>query len=202
MKHLLKLFFYNVFSKFIFRYGSKKNIYITFDDGPHPENTPAILKILGEENIKATFFMVGSDMELYPDVVNTVIDNGHEIGYHSYYHDSLKTISLSKFINDLNKTKSLEKQFKFKFKYYRPPYGDLTILASVWLILNNWKIAMWSLDSMDSFNDSEDIIKLVNPSNINEGEILLFHDDYKLTVDILPTVLSRINNHGFQCKKL
>ena len=113
-----------------------------------------------------------------------------------------KKTSLKKFIVDLNKTKLLEKKFGIKFKYYRPPYGDLSLLATLWLIFNNWKIVMWSLDSMDSFNESDDVLKVVHPDNIKDGEILLFHDDYKLTVEILPTILERIKNAGFMCEKL
>lgn len=187
---------------FIFRKGEKNNIYITFDDGPHPENTNKIIKILGDANIKATFFMVGEDMKKYPDVVNNVVNSGHEVGYHSFNHDSLKKISLKSFILDLKKAKSLEKEFGFKFKFYRPPYGDLSLLTILLLIFSAWKIVMWSLDSMDSFNESDDVLKIVHPDNIKDGEILLFHDDYKLTVDILPTILKRIKNAGLKCKKL
>lgn len=202
MKNILKYIIYNVFSVFIFQHGNKKNIYITFDDGPHPDSTLDIIDILRKENIKATFFMVGEEMEKYPEIVMTVANDGHEIGYHSYNHESLKKVTFKDFIKDLNKTKLLEKKFKIKFKYYRPPYGDLSLFSIVWLVVNRWKIAMWSLDSMDSFKDRNDIIKLVNPENINDGEILLFHDDYKLTVDILPVILESIKNKGFKCEKL
>lgn len=202
MKKILKYIIYNIFSVFIFQYGNKKNIYITFDDGPHPDNTLNIINILRKENIKATFFMVGNEMEKHPEVVNAVVNDGHRIGYHSYSHESLKQVTFKEFLKDLNKTRLLEEKFKIKFKYYRPPYGDLSLLTTMWLIFNRWKIAMWSLDSMDSFKDKKDVIKLVSPENINDGEILLFHDDYKLTVDVLPVILERIKNKGFQCEKL
>lgn len=202
MKSYIKSFIYFVFSPFIIRKGNSDAIYITFDDGPHPVNTLKILDILKKFQAKATFFMVGEEMDKYPDVVQKVKKGGHSIGYHSFSHQSLKNISLKDIIADINKAKYLAFTHNIKINIYRPPYGDLTIMSILYLILNRFKVIMWSLDSDDSFSDKDIVISNVHPDNIKEGEILLFHDDYELTVDILPEILTRFTDKNIKCNNL
>ena len=202
MKSFLKniIFFFLPF--IIIRRSKRTGVYITFDDGPHPENTLKIVKILKEKNAQATFFMVGDGMEKHPDVVNAVLKAGHAIGYHSYDHHSLKNINYNYIKRDFIKLKQLQNKFNFKFKLYRPPYGDLTVLSSLIIFIKRLKIVLWSVDSMDSFEEKEKVISNVNNPNVSAGDILLFHDDYDLTVEILPDVLDNLCNNGLICKRL
>lgn len=193
---------YFIFSSFLIQKGNKDAIYITFDDGPHPVNTLKMLEALKAAKVKATFFMVGEDMDKFPDIVRAVKNDGHSIGYHSFSHQSLKKASLKNIISDIQKVKYLEFAHDIRISIYRPPYGDLTIMSIVWLIIYRLKIIMWSLDSRDSFSDKDTVLMNVHPDNVAEGEILLFHDDYNLTVEILPEVLSRFSDCGIKCKKL
>lgn len=202
MKYTIKSIIYFLFSAFIIRDKKDNNIYISFDDGPHPVNTLKIIKELSKTNAKATFFMVGEEMEKYPDVVHEVINNGHTVGYHSYDHKSLKKISFKMLRCDLIKANILVEKFGIKSKLYRPPYGDLTVVSFVWLILNNWKIIMWSVDSGDSFYGEDKVKMNVHPKNIIKGDILLFHDDYNKTVEILPEILKEFNTSQLNCSAL
>lgn len=202
MKSLIKNIVYFLFSPFLIRLGEKDAIYITFDDGPHPNKTENILATLKKNNAKATFFMIGEEMMKSPEIVDLIIKDGHSIGYHSYSHDSLKTISLNKAIEDLKKADDIAKKFNINIKLYRPPYGDLTLLSFLYLIISGWKVVMWSLDSRDSFDSSEEVLANVSPNNVSLGEILLFHDDYELTANILPDVLQRFNEKNIKCKAL
>ena len=202
MKSYIKSLIYFIFSPFLIMKGKKDAVYITFDDGPHLVNTLKILEVLKAAKVKATFFMVGEDMDKFPDTVKAVKNDGHSIGYHSFSHQSLKKISLKNVISDIRKVKYLEFAHDIRINKYRPPYGDLTIMSVVWLVINRLKIIMWSLDSRDSYSDKDIVLMNVHPDNVGEGEILLFHDDYDLTVEILPEVLTRFADYNVKCKKL
>ncbi|VAW65936.1 hypothetical protein MNBD_GAMMA09-230 [hydrothermal vent metagenome] len=202
MKSLLKIIIFKVLSRFIIKYGNSGSVYITFDDGPHPENTVLILDILKKQNIYATFFMSGSEIKKYPDIVKMVHSEGHTVGYHSFSHHSFKKISIFSVIKELSAGRSLAKKLGIKFNLFRPPYGDLTILSFLYLLLSGWKVVMWSLDSRDSFDSKEKVIELVDVEKLSDGEILLFHDDYILTAEILPDILKKYQAKGIRCKAL
>ena len=196
MKEIIKSFIFFILSPVFKRFGRKNSIYLTFDDGPHPVNTPKIVEILDSHNIKATFFMTGTEMEKYPDVVQLVIESGHHIGYHSYNHVSMKKLRFKDIIEDLAKGKSIAKNNNYIISLYRPPYGDLTFFGFFWLIFSGWTVILWSKDSRDSFDGEEQVKINVSSESLNKGEILLFHDDYPLTVSLLPSVLSDYTNNG------
>jgi len=202
MKNLVKHILYRLLSPVLFMRGRKGSIYITFDDGPHPENTPKIIDILDKYNVKATFFVTGSEMESYPDIIRSLIDNGHTIGYHSYSHKSYKQLKLYEIIKDLSYGQKLAEKFNYNFRFFRPPYGDLTIFSLIYLVLSGWKVVMWSLDSRDSFSNSEQVIDNVEIAKISDGDILLFHDDYDMTVELLPKILDDYNKHNLSLKSL
>jgi len=199
MKNSFKKIIYYLFSSYLIRKGKSGNIYITFDDGPHPKNTPKILDVLDLYNIKATFFMLGHEMENHPEVVRDVISRGHTLGYHSYDHLSMKEISVGAIFSDLNYAKILSKSFDYNIKIYRPPYGDLSITGIIWVILNSWKIIMWSKDSRDSFDSKDEIVANVSTDKLCSGEILLFHDDYKNTAEVLKDILKSYSKEKINC---
>lgn len=202
MKNIVKKIIYFIFSGLIIRKGKGGAVYITFDDGPHSDNTLKITEILRQSGMKATFFMVGSEMDKYPDRVNAVASDGHAIGYHSYSHTSLKKMTFMECRQDFNRAKNLEQKFGIKFRYYRPPYGDLTVPGAILAMLRGWKIVMWSMDSEDSFLGRDDVMNIVHPDKITDGEILLFHDDYALTVDVLPAILGQMSSRDIYSKAL
>ncbi len=202
MKTVIKNIIYFIFSWGLIRKGKGDFAYVTFDDGPSPENTSKILTTLKDNGVKATFFMVGQEMEKYPDIVTTVLSEGHSIGYHSYSHKSLKKMNFRELREDLAHYKHLSRQFGVNNRLYRPPYGELTFMSFFWLLLNGWKIVMWSLDSRDSFDSSEQVVYTVRPANIVPGEILLFHDDYDLTAEIMKDVLSAYEQNKLKVRQL
>ncbi len=179
-----------------------QSIYLTFDDGPYGENTVSILKALQKTDTKATFFMLGQAMEKYPEIVRTVIDNGHTLGFHSYKHISLKKRSLRDLIEDIAQMNRLAKVFDYPIKLYRPPFGDLTIMAMIYFVLKGKKIIMWSLDSRDSFEELDDVKKIISPENVCSGEIILFHDDYLDAEDLITSALQSYQQANINCDAL
>lgn len=202
MKKLIKSIIYFFLSGFIINRGKQGAVYITFDDGPHPENTQKLLAILKKTDAKATFFMTGSEMEKYPEIVEDVAFQGHSIGYHSYSHKSFKKNSIKAIINELSIARALSKKAGTNINLFRPPYGDLTALSFLYLMLTGWKTIMWSLDSRDSFDTKDEVIKTVDVDMLTDGDILLFHDDYGMTVELLPEVLQKYKDNNIQCKAL
>jgi len=202
MKKILKTIVYGLLSKFIIRRGYESSVYITFDDGPHPENTPKIIDALEKYNVKATFFMTGCEMKKHPEIVKMVADKGHTIGYHSYTHTSYKKLSIIKIINELALGRSMAKKIGFKLRLFRPPYGDLRVISSLYLIMKGWRIVMWSLDSRDSFDLKDRVLENIDPGEVVGGDIILFHDDYEMTIEILPVILEKYFKNNIKCSPL
>ncbi len=199
LKKIIKYFA----SFFIIHKVTTKGIYLTFDDGPHPTNTLKVLKVLDKYNMKASFFMVGQEVEKFPNIALDVQSKGHTLGYHSYGHKNLKHISYSCFIDDLNKAKKLEKKYNLNFnKLYRPPYGGLSLLALIHLKLKSWKVILWSKDSMDSYSDTHDFCEVLQKNSLSDGEVILMHDDGQNTADNLDRLLKALLLSDYSFNKL
>jgi peptidoglycan/xylan/chitin deacetylase (PgdA/CDA1 family) len=156
----------------------KKVVALTFDDGPHPVFTPAILKILGKYKIKATFFMVGKQMEKYPAIVKQAIDAGNEIGNHTYTHPhNIEADTDAQMIRELDKCEQIIENMTGKRAHlFRPPRG--LINGSVLTIANEegYKTILWTVcaDHHDA-PTPEDMARRVM-RRIKPGAIVLTHD--------------------------
>lgn len=197
MSNLIKKLLLFFISKWVWKKGPKGAVYLTFDDGPHPERTKLILNILKQKGVVATFFMTGEEMDRRPDIVQDVISNGHNIGYHSYEHKNLNEMDKGEIINDLRIIKELASKFGTDIHLYRPPYGELSVGRILWCMLNGIKIVLWSIDSNDSFVDTpEEIMNTINEAIVAEGDILLLHDDTGVTVEVLPALINLLETRG------
>ena len=171
---------------------------LTFDDARLTQ-VDCGLPILDRFDVKATFFMVGEKMMLYPDIVKEVVKGGHSIGYHSYNHRSLKSLTIKEFIVDIQLSLQIEEKLGVSFSnLYRPAYGDLTSLSLGWLMWNRWKIVLWSLDTNDSYLSEEEIISTFSQKVVTPGEIILMHDDYEKTIKILPKIIHALRNESLE----
>lgn len=161
-----------------------KKICLTFDDGPHEVFTPIILDILKQYNIKATFFIVGDRVSDNKDIIKRIIDEGHDIGNHSYNHECFSKMTDQDVFDSINNTNNiLNKYFNYTPKYVRVPYGrgyrDERIV-SIFKKLNLRHI-FWNVDSRDwdKQNNCDVIIDNVlfglNKSVMNKS-IIIFHD--------------------------
>jgi peptidoglycan/xylan/chitin deacetylase (PgdA/CDA1 family) len=164
-------------------------IHLTFDDGPHPTATPAILNILRERNIRATFFFLGQNVQQYPDIARHAATEGHHIGNHSFTHTNLFFKDKAFIRKEIIQTEEiLESTLGKRTKYFRPPYGyfNLTILNVLKEIGST--CVLWNIDSKDyRLTRQLDIERRVLPHATN-GSIFLFHDN-KATAQKLHTYL-------------
>lgn len=170
----------------------KKLIAITFDDGPHITYTQKLLDILSKYNAKATFFMLGQNVEIYPEVVKSVYASGHEIGMHSWNHPILTNLDSEDIKAQIQSTSdAIYKITGYKSKLVRPPYGSINNTVKNAL---NYPLIMWSIDSLDwKTRDEAQIVPLVL-EKVDDGEIVLFHDIHETTLSAVDKILEKLTN--------
>ncbi len=195
------------------RYGSntKKQIALTFDDGPDEKFTAQILDELKANNVKATFFIVGINGDLHPDLVRRIYNEGHEIGSHTFTHPNVAAISEQQFRLELNATERLiESITNHRTILFRPPYAEdiepetpdqvepLRFTGS----LNYYNIGM-QIDPNDwrSPGVNEIVKATIDGAKNNEGKVVLLHDaggDRSQTVAALPLIIKGLRDAGFE----
>lgn len=194
------------------RKASSSKIAFTFDDGPNPVYTPQLLDLLKINNIKATFFVVGSKAEKYPELIARMHAEGHLIGMHNYVHKSNWVLTPWTLRRHLRKTDSIiEKITGERPVYYRPPWGLLTLFD--FLLMNQYKIIHWSVMAEDwrSKGGSEKVKNRLL-QNIKNGDVILLHDcgetpgadeDAPLnTIHALKDVFKELSSRGMSCVRM
>ena len=173
-------------------------IYLTFDDGPTPGVTEWILHTLDRYNAKATFFVLGKNVELYPDLYRMILERGHKVGNHTYSHQKGVRMSLERYLEDIEFASDTVQS-----NLFRPPYARVTP-SQLRAVAKHYKIVMWSIISRD-YNrkiSGEMCLRGVLP-HIKAGAIILFHDSEKSFRNMsyaLPRVLERTKELGLKCK--
>lgn len=187
----------------------KKEVVLTFDDGPSPQWTPKILSVLKETGVPAVFFVVGKHVEKHPEILRNVKGAGMEIAVHSYRHVPLVLLKSEMIREELEKTvRIIEEAAGMKPKFFRPPWGlyNGEILEAA-LSLGLTTI-LWSRSSLDWMGIPASEVKRNSLMNIKSGEILLFHDGHrdginrKGTAEALPGIIDQLKKDGFEFIKL
>src|SRR5437588_4179912 len=187
--------------------GGEHQVALTFDDGPDPEWTPQILQILKEAKAKAAFFVVGANAEHYPNLVRRIVDEGHEIGNHTYYHPNLALCWPEHIRVELNATQILLETITGRATtLFRPPYAadssptqlsELTPLKIAEYL--NYLIVLESIDPQDWSKPGADVILQRVKQQRRDGSIILLHDaggDRSQTVAALPRILDWLHTRG------
>ena len=181
----------------IFRTGEA--VYLTFDDGPIPEVTPKVLEILNRYGVKATFFMVGENIDKHPEVYEQVVKAGHAIGNHTYNHLKGWKYSQTEYLANVEK-------FPKETKLFRPPYGKVWIWQRRALTKQGYRIIYWDILTRD-------YDKRVTPEqmfarvkrDVRKGSIINFHDSLKSNermLAVLPQVIEFLQSQGYDLRTL
>ena len=178
----------------------ERGVYLTFDDGPTPGVTEWILDTLRRHNAKATFFVLGKNVEKYPDLYAKIVAEGHAVGNHTYSHQKGYLMSLERYLEDIDLA-----SYSVQSDLFRPPYARVTV-AQLRAVAQRYKIVMWSIISRD-YNrkiSGKRCLQGVLP-HLKAGAIVLFHDSEKAFPNMsyaLPKTLERIAELGLKCKAI
>ena len=173
-----------------------KEIWLTFDDGPTPEVTPWILSVLKKENVKATFFLVGQQIEEFPELVGAIIKDGHTIANHSYSHKNGWLTNKEKYLEDIENCQA----FMPNNKLFRPPYGKIT-KAQITALKEKYKIILWDVLSYDfKQNNSPKRVQENIIQNTTAGSIIVMHNNlmsFKNLEPILEKTIQQLKAKGY-----
>src|SRR5690554_3099667 len=172
---------------------SKNEIALTFDDGPHP-NTSQILDLLHKFEMKATFFCIGKQVEMYPEIAQRMVKEGHIIANHTYTHTpKMGFLPTKKVWNEIQKCSDIiEKATGKKVMLYRPPFGVTNPNIAKAVEKSGLKVIGWKVRSLDTVISSEKKLAKRLISRISKGSIILLHDNRNVTVQTLEQLLITI----------
>ena len=181
-----------------------KRVALTFDDGPDAYYIPQILKILKQNNVKATFFIVGLRAQSHPDMVKRIVTEGHTIGNHSWDHPVLSKLPADRVKEEVQKTEQLLYNITgLKTAMFRPPYGLTTPQITNEISSLGYKIIDWSIDTKDwAKTPVPQIMDYIN-DELYPGGIILQHcsggkgSDLSNTIEALPQIISSLRSQGY-----
>ena len=178
-----------------------KRIVLTFDDGPHPKQTRQILEILDKYNVKATFFVIGVNVQNYPGIVKEVLDRGHEIGNHTTTHSHAARLNKDALQKEITVCeREVLSQTGKQCKLFRPPEGAMTEEMRSVVKELGYTSVFWTLDTRDWAHTPPDKISDYIIENAKNGDIILMHDYIGAnspTVEALETFIPVLLERGF-----
>jgi len=185
----------------------EKVVSLTFDDGPHPVNTPRVLDILKKHDVKGTFFVTGQGVEKQPELIRRIVAEGHALGNHTYTHANLSKLTPAQAKVEFDKTQAaIDKAlgYHYELTMVRPPYGAGPSVAKA--AAPNQAIVLWNVDSNDwrYKNDDAKIMENIFAGSNSvhaRGGTILMHDIQPQTVRVLDDVISRLQREGFDIQR-
>ncbi|MFD2443820.1 polysaccharide deacetylase family protein [Bacillus sp. CGMCC 1.16607] len=179
---------------------NQKVVALTFDDGP-TKKVDEILPLLAQYNAKATFFLIGNDMEKYPKEAYKIVKAGHQIGNHTYSHDRMVLKSPSFIKKEIEKTDELIRNAGYEGEIdFRPPYGKKLFGLPYYLYRHNKETITWNLEPDTFHSSSSDKVNYVM-GNIQPGSIILMHPMYVDNgeeLKVIEEILNELTIKGYQ----
>lgn len=180
----------------------EKELYLSFDDGPHETATPFVLEELKKYNAKATFFCLGKNVKQHPEIYASILNDRHTVGNHTFNHLNGFKVKKNVYINDVKQAA----QF-INSKLFRPPYGRISpFMANTLRKKYDYTIVMWEVLSgdFDTTISPENVLENVT-NKATKGSIIVFHDSAKAFTSLsfaLPKVLEIFTEQGFVFKSI
>lgn len=177
-----------------------KVIALTFDDGP-TKNVDQLLPLLDKYNAKATFFLIGNDLEKHPEEAVKLVEAGHQIGNHSFSHKRMVLKSPSFIKEEIEKTDELIRKAGYKGEIdFRPPFGKKLVGLPYYLHKHDRETIMWTLEPDTYYSKTDEKVKYV-VENIKPGSIILIHPMYDQTGEVfqvIEEILQKLTKEGYQ----
>lgn len=198
--------FYNDENIFYCHKNNSQKIALTFDDGPHPRYTRKILDILKKYDVKATFFVIGQNVECYPGIVEQIIAEGHEIGNHTYRHKHTKILTDEIFEEDVSMCDSfIYEKCDYELKLFRPPEGYVDEKVKKTAKDLGYSIILWNIDTKDWAHATPYQIEKNVINNISAGDIILMHDyvsGSNSTLEALERIIPKLLDENYKFVKV
>jgi peptidoglycan/xylan/chitin deacetylase (PgdA/CDA1 family) len=193
----------------LYWHGAKdqKNVALTFDDGPSVPCTSQVLDILKEHGVRATFFLVGQNVDRHPDLAKRILDEGHVIGNHTYSHRNLVRMSFKDAQREIKMgEESIARATGVRPTLFRAPFGRLTGKVLKYTQEINLSAIEWTISPRDWKRPPENIIVKRVMSQVKNGSIILLHDgrndfdeaDRIQTVEALPQLIEQLQMRGYK----
>ncbi len=183
---------------------SRREIALTFDDGPHPRDTPEVLDVLAKHEVRATFFLIGKDVEKNQSLVKQIHAGGHEIGIHCYRHIPFPFERPDVLQDQLERTKTLISQAcgisSTEIRDVRPPYGAFTSKTKSLLAEWGYRLVMWNCIPPHFTQPLSWTIQQVLEASIS-GSVIVLHDGHghgSKAAQIVETIVPKIQSNGFE----
>ena len=183
----------------------QKEVFLTFDDGPHPRITPWVLDLLKSFNAKATFFCIGKNVKQYPEIYSRILMEGHAVGNHTYHHLNGWKVESKAYLEDICRAADL-----IESNLFRPPYGRIKLKQAKQIAgalkRSSARVIMWDVLSADfdqSITKEQCLDNVI--SNYTAGSVIVFHDSEKAFAHlqfVLPKVLEQLRGEGYICRKI
>ncbi len=185
----------------VVRTRSRGSVALTFDDGPSAVDTPEVLAILARYGVRATFFVVGSQAEVNPDIVRSIVAAGHTIGNHTWDHVALPTLDDAGYEAQIDRTQTLLTELSGRpVRCARPPFGKIDARGRAQLRARGLQMVRWTKDTEDWKRPGVDAIVSRALAGAEPGGVILLHDggpDMSQTVAALPAIIEGISAQGF-----
>jgi len=178
---------------------SRPFVALTFDDGPHPELTPQLLDILRSEGVRATFYVVGRNVQTYPEIARRIVAEGHEIANHTWSHPALTGLSSARLEKEIASTSEvIQRVTGRRPTNMRPPYGAVNDRVRQSMFKDHGlDVIMWSVDPLDWRRPGAEVVRQRLVAGAKPGGILLAHDIHPGTIEAMPGTIRDLKAKGF-----
>ncbi len=174
----------------------EKLVALTFDDGPWPQTTAQLLDGLAARGAKATFFVIGEQLDSREDVVRRMAQEGHQVGSHTWSHSNLGAVTVSEALSEIARTEAALTQLLGEGTYWlRPPWGFLSEQAAAAVGV---PMLYWSLDTEDWRLRDEEAVYRAIVEHVQPGDVVLLHDPYPTTVQAVLRAVDALSQQGYR----
>jgi len=179
---------------------TRPRVALTFDDGPHPQNTPGLLDILAQYRARATFYVIGQNARRYPEIMRRIVAEGHEIGNHTMSHPTLSQLGDASVLHEVDRTQETVWRIVGAVPVtMRPPYGAFTPRQMRMLFdQRNLPTVVWSVDPQDWRRPGVSVVADRMVQGARPGSVILAHDIHGPTIRAVPAVLQGLMARGLE----